>query len=151
MTDATFLYVVWALVLGAISAVSLPLGSLVGLNVRFQPRYIAVFAAFGAGALIAALSVELVAPTAFALTEQNHAEGSEHALTNFFSLLAGGVLGGILFVVLDALVNSKGGYLRKTSTTLAYLAKRRGEDIRELMGAVRDVAPFDPALCSNCT
>ncbi len=37
MTDATSVYVVWAVVLGAVSAVSLPLGSLVGLNVRFQP------------------------------------------------------------------------------------------------------------------
>jgi hypothetical protein len=33
MTDATFVYVVWAQVLGAVSALSLPLGSLVGLNV----------------------------------------------------------------------------------------------------------------------
>jgi hypothetical protein len=56
MTDATLIYVLWALTLGAVSAVSLPLGSLVGLNVRFQPRYIAAFAACGAVALIAALS-----------------------------------------------------------------------------------------------
>ena len=37
MTEATLGYVVWALVLGAISAVSLPLGALVGLNLRFAP------------------------------------------------------------------------------------------------------------------
>ena len=69
MTDGTITYAVWALTLGAVSAVSLPLGSLVGLNVRFNHRHIAIFAAFGAGALIAALAVELVAPTALALTE----------------------------------------------------------------------------------
>ncbi len=34
MTDATFVHVIWALVLGGISAASLPRGSLVGLNVR---------------------------------------------------------------------------------------------------------------------
>jgi len=142
MTDATLVYVVWALVLGAVSAVSLPLGSLVGLNVRFQPRYIAILAAFGAGALIAALSVELVAPTAFALTEQNHAAGSEHAYAHFFAMLAGGVLGGLVFVMLDTVVNKKGGYLRKTSTTLAYLAKRRRESVSKVMGAVLEVPPF---------
>ena len=54
MTDLTLTYVFWELTLGAISAVSLPIGSLVGLNVRFSPRSIAIFAAFGAGALIAA-------------------------------------------------------------------------------------------------
>lgn len=143
MTDLTLTYVLWALTLGAISAVSLPIGSLVGLNVRFSPRYIAIFAAFGAGALIAALSVELVAPTAFALTVLNHESGSGHAYANFFALLTGGVFGGVLFVALDTVVNNKGGYLRKTSTTLAHVAKRRRESVRQMMQAVFEVPPFD--------
>ena len=50
MAEATLMYVVWAVVLGAVSAVSLPLGSLVGLKIRFKERYIAILAAFGAGA-----------------------------------------------------------------------------------------------------
>jgi zinc transporter ZupT len=53
-------YLIWAVVLGAISAVSLPLGSALGLQTKPRPIYISVLAAFGAGALIAALSVELV-------------------------------------------------------------------------------------------
>ncbi len=137
------MYVIWALTLGAVSAVSLPLGSLVGLNFRFHARWIAMFAAFGAGALIAALSVELVAPTALALTESESAAGAELARTNFFALLVGGVLGGILFVALDSVVNGKGGYLRKTSTTLAHLAKRRRKDVQKVLGGVLKVAPFD--------
>jgi zinc transporter ZupT len=142
MTDPTLSHVLWALALGAVSAVSLPLGSLIGLNLRFSARSIAIFAAFGAGALIAALSVELVAPTATALTETNH-EGEEHAYANFSALLIGGVLGGLLFVALDAVVNQQGGYLRKTSTTLAHSAKRRRESVRLLIEAVRGVRPFD--------
>jgi CRP-like cAMP-binding protein len=143
MADTTLLYVVWALALGAVSAVSLPLGSLVGLNVRFPQNTIAIFAAFGAGALIAALSVELVAPTALALTESDHGTGSSHALEEFFALLVGGVIGGLLFVTLDSVVNKKGGYLRKTSTTLAHMAKRRRQEIQQIMGEVLKVPPFD--------
>ncbi len=143
MEDSTLMFVVWALTLGAVSAVSLPLGSLVGLNVSFKPRYIAIFAAFGAGALIAALSVELVAPTAIALNEPEHAAGAGHARANFFALLVGGVLGGMLFVALDAVVNKQGGYLRKTSTTLAHMAKRRREEVHEMMQEVLEVRPFD--------
>ena len=60
-------YLIWATALGAISAVSLPLGSLVGIQTNLRPRLISTLTAFGAGALIAALSVELVAPTVFAL------------------------------------------------------------------------------------
>ena len=125
MADATLLYVFWALTLGAVSAVSLPLGSLVGLNIRFNERYIAIFAAFGAGALIAALSVELVAPTAIRPHRIGTRGTAESARAHFFALLVGGVLGGLLFVMLDAVVNEKGGHLRKTSTTLAHMAKRR--------------------------
>ena len=137
------MYVVWALILGAVTSVSLPLGSLVGLHVRFPSRYIAILAAFGAGALIAALSVELVAPTAFALTEPSHSGSGQHAYAHFFAMLVGGVLGGLVFVGLDAVINKKGGYLRKTSTTLAYLAKRRREKVQKEMCAVLEVRPFD--------
>jgi hypothetical protein len=61
MDYLTTTHLVWAVALGAISAVSLPLGSLVGLQTQLRPGYISALAAFGAGALIAALSVELVA------------------------------------------------------------------------------------------
>ena len=156
MTDPDIiLYALWALTLGAVSAVSLPLGSLVGLNVRFPPRYVAAFAAFGAGALIAALSVELVAPTALALTEPAHGAGAGDALTHFFALLVGGAVGGVLFVALDAVVNQKGGHARKTSTTLAHMAKRRREEVGRMMKGVLEARPFDalpdemaPALAS---
>jgi zinc transporter ZupT len=141
MTDQTLLQFLWAMMLGAVSAVSLPLGSLVGLNVRFKPRLIAIFAAFGAGALIAALSVELVAPTATALVEAGVTDRDARA--NFFALLIGGLLGGCPFVTLDSVVNKKGGYLRKTSTTLAHTAKRRRDETRRLMASVFQTQPFD--------
>ena len=66
-------YLVWAMALGGVSALSLPLGSLVGLNIRLRPIYISVLQAFGAGALIAALAVELVAPTVLALGDPHGA------------------------------------------------------------------------------
>lgn len=139
--DATPTHLLWAIVLGAISAVSLPLGSWVGLNVRFELRQIALFAAFGAGALIAALSVELVAPTAMALT--GPAAESAPARAAFLALIVGGVLGGALFVALDSIVNQHGGHVRKTSTTLAHLAARRRDGVRALMERVLAVRPFD--------
>jgi len=55
-------YLIWAMSLGALSSVSLPIGSLVSLITRPKPKLISTLAAFGAGALIAALTVELVAP-----------------------------------------------------------------------------------------
>ena len=45
--------------------------------------------------------------------------------------------------MLDAVVNKQGGYLRKTSTTLAHMAKHRREELRKVMRSVLDTPPFD--------
>lgn len=105
--------------LGGLSAVSLPLGSVVGLNTHLRSTVISVLQAFGAGALVAALSVELVAPTVMALV----GEVGTHAgdpVTAFYALIAGATLGGVLYFLLDQLVNAHGGFLRKTATTVTY-------------------------------
>ena len=83
-----------------------------------------------------------MAPTAIALTEAGHTDVG-HARANFVALLGGGVLGGLLFVTLDAVINRQGGYLRKTSTTLAHMAARRRDEVRKVMQAVLEAHPFD--------
>jgi zinc transporter ZupT len=132
-------YLIWAIMLGAISAFSLPLGSVVGLQTKLRPNTISVLAAFGAGALIAALAVELVAPTVFALHGDNG--GSQHGdpYTNFYGLIAGAVVGGCLFVILDRLVNSYGGFLRRNSGTIAYFTARKHDRQVQLL---KELAPF---------
>jgi len=132
-------YIVWAILLGTISAVSLPLGSLVGLRTKPRPAVISVLAAFGAGALIAALAVELVAPTVLALGENAEASHHGNPHTHFYALVLGAVMGGCLFVVLDRIVNAHGGFLRKTSQTIAYFtARKHKRQIEEL----KNMAPF---------
>ncbi len=123
-------YLLWAVALGALSAASLPLGSAVGLALRPRAVVSATLGAFGAGALIAALSVELVAPTAAAVA---HAEHGAEARTAFFALLAGGAVGGILFAVLDRALAERGGFLRKTSTAIAHVTRHRARRRREML------------------
>ncbi|QDU03668.1 ZIP Zinc transporter [Gimesia chilikensis] len=143
MTELSIVHLLWALILGAISSVSLPLGSFIGLKIKIRQGYIAIFAAFGAGALIAALSVELVAPTCFALSEESHGETQGLARDNFYALIVGGILGGLLFITLDSLVNDKGGYLRKRATTLAHYAARRRENVQKKLKGVFEIHPFN--------
>lgn len=61
-------YVIWAGILGALSAVSLLIGSLIGVTARLPRAAVGLLAAFGAGALLSALAIELVAPTIAAFT-----------------------------------------------------------------------------------
>ncbi|MDA1191656.1 MAG: hypothetical protein O3A46_08245, partial [Candidatus Poribacteria bacterium] len=97
-------YALWALALGAISATSLLLGSILGLLWKPKPVVTAAFIAFGGGALLAALSVELVAPTAMAVIGRGAGgpEGETHGgdpLTALIALLIGSAVGGVLFVI----------------------------------------------------
>lgn len=129
-------YFLWACALGALSAASLPLGSWVGLRFGFSPRQISILAAFGAGALLAALSVELIAPTTLALS----AESAD--TTSFFVLMAGCVIGGLAYVGLDHLVNQQGGFLRKTSTLMRYYQRAAAAEQEELLGRLASVPLF---------
>ncbi|MFM8518540.1 MAG: cyclic nucleotide-binding domain-containing protein [Nevskiaceae bacterium] len=118
-------YVIWAGLLGALSAVSLLLGSLIGVSTRLPRAAVGMLAAFGAGALLSALAIELVAPTiaafAGAATELERAREIGH----FLSLVVGCAVGGAVFVFLDQLVNARGGYLRKTAYVMSKVAIER--------------------------
>ena len=129
-------YLLWACALGALSAASLPLGSWVGLSVRFKPRQTSVLAAFGAGALLAALSVELIAPTTLALASES---GDPLA---FFVLIVGCIIGGITYVGLDHLLNRQGGFLRKPSTLLRHHQRTAAREQEEVLARLASVPLF---------
>ncbi|MGH9778759.1 MAG: hypothetical protein ACRD5I_10155, partial [Candidatus Acidiferrales bacterium] len=87
-------YAWWAFLLGALAASALLLGA--GAAMVWKPRagLTAAMTAFGAGALGAALSVEIVAPHAMAVLgrEAGGPEGATHGgdpVTSLFVLLVG--------------------------------------------------------------
>jgi CRP-like cAMP-binding protein len=133
MENALWQYLSWAAILGTLSAVALPMGSLIGINTRLRSLYISILAAFGAGALIAALTVDLVAPTVQAISQQARAGHHGNPYQNFVSLIIGAILGGILFIVLDQIVNAHGGFLRKTATTLTYFRTSKRHRMQKLL------------------
>jgi zinc transporter ZupT len=102
---------------GALSAASLPLGAAAGIWLKPGERTTAAVMAFGAGALLCALTLELVAP-ALALFPDDEAEG-------FKWLAIGAVIGCVLFVGLDHLLAQMGGYLRKHATVSSRLKHLR--------------------------
>ncbi len=126
-------YLMWAVGIGLVSAVSLPLGSYLGLRRLPGPTVLSFLAAFGAGALITALTIELVAPQVLALSAENtHGD----SLKAFWALIVGLPVGGVLFVLLDQLLNAHGAFLRKTASILNHFRRRphlhAGEMLEEL-------------------
>ena len=103
---------VWAnaLIAGLISSCSMPLGSLTALVWSPKNRALAFLIAFGGGALLAALVIDLVGSA----TEKGH----------IIELVVGSVIGSLFFTFVNQMVNSSGGFLRKPSTTLSHLTQQ---------------------------
>ncbi|KZK75103.1 MAG: hypothetical protein A3K90_02955 [Pelodictyon luteolum] len=116
-----------AFLIGLVSAVSLPLGTLTAMFWRFSNKTLAILMAFGAGALLAALTVDLVVPS---LEE------------GLFPMVASGcIAGSLLYLSLNSVINNRGGFLRKTSTTLSYFNHRREQKFTRLGGTFKRI-PF---------
>lgn len=119
MTDSPVWTAFW---MGIVSAVSLPMGAVTARFWRPSDRITAVLMAFGGGALLAALTIDLVA----AALERGH----------FNYLALGAVGGGLVFVLLNQAVNDFGGFVRKTSTTFYHLRRQKHRRIRRIIGQV---------------
>lgn len=98
-----------AFLLGIVTAVSLPIGAALGIWCKPSQRVMAAIMSFGAGSLLAALTLELVEP---ALKK-----------SGFPPLAIGLVLGGTLFVVFNQILCQHGGFLRKPATRLRHMVR----------------------------
>jgi CRP-like cAMP-binding protein len=114
---------------GILSASSLPMGAITSIFWSPRERVVAVMMAFGAGALLAALTIDLV--------------GNALSEGHFYSLAAGCIIGGILFDILNFTINSKGGFLRKTATTINHLKQRKVKHYRYLVDKMSRVHLFN--------
>lgn len=117
-----------AFLFGIISAVALPLGALLALKWTPKPKVIASMMAIGAGALLAALTIDLVAVS----VDKGH----------FYPLAVGMVTGGIFFVLLNKIVNSKGGFLRKTATIITHITTKKNDRQKKLIDRLSKVSFF---------
>ncbi|MCF6204564.1 MAG: cyclic nucleotide-binding domain-containing protein [Methylococcaceae bacterium] len=117
-----------ALSYGIVSACSLPLGCLTTLFWTPSDRALAFLMAFGGGALLAALTIDLVASTL------NKGD--------FYPLAAGCILGGLIFIVLNQIVNNFGGFVRKASTHVHHIQKLKQHRFKGIFTALKRIDVF---------
>lgn len=125
--------VLLACLTGFVSAVSLPMGSAIGLATRPNARITSSLMAFGGGALLFALTIEIVAHS--------------FELAGFWPLAAGCVAGGLLYELLNHGLNSMGAFFRKTATVIRQTAKwraQRAETILKKLLGVPMLQTLDP-------
>ncbi len=119
------IYISWAFLLGVMCSVSLLIGALFGIYFKMPKRVVGLMAAFGAGALLSALAIELVAPSIDAFMQASSSETRARDVRNFFHLVVGAFVGGIVFVLLDWVLIAHGGYLRKTAYLISKIMHER--------------------------
>ncbi|MBO9999922.1 MAG: cyclic nucleotide-binding domain-containing protein [Cyanobacteria bacterium SID2] len=115
----------WA---GIISACSMPLGSLTSLFWHPRNRILAFLMAFGGGALLAALVIDLVGSA----TEKGH----------LLELVIGTISGSIVFTLTNQIINNSGGFLRKPSTTLLHLTQKEARRFEQRVSRFKRIDLF---------
>lgn len=104
---------------GIISAVSLPMGAIIALMFRPSHTITSAIMAFGSGALLAAVSFELLEPAL------------EHG--GIIPLAIGFTVGAVTYVIMNGLLNPSGGSLRKGSTVAKFLREQKRDEVEELL------------------
>ncbi|MEA5536630.1 cyclic nucleotide-binding domain-containing protein [Crocosphaera sp. XPORK-15E] len=117
-----------AFLYGIISACSMPLGSITALFWTPVSRMISFLTAFGGGALLAALVIDLVGSA----TEKGH----------IFELVIGSIMGSLFYTIVNQLVNNSGGFLRKPSTTLSYLTQQDSRRFQQRLLSLKRIDLF---------
>ena len=85
--------------------------------------------AFGAGALLSAVTIDIVAPSV--------------ELGEFKWLAIGAVIGGLVFEGLNRVINARGGFLRKASTSMTFLRDREQRRRRRILDELERIDIFD--------
>ncbi|MDJ0954531.1 MAG: cyclic nucleotide-binding domain-containing protein [Acidimicrobiia bacterium] len=118
-----------AFLLGVISASSLGLGAFTARLWKPTNFVLGLLTAFGAGALLSAVTIDIVAPAV------------DH--DGFGWLAVGAVVGGLAFEILNRTINARGGFLRKASTSITFLRDREQKRIREILDDLERIDIFD--------
>jgi CRP-like cAMP-binding protein len=97
-----------------------------GIAFLFRPsqRVVAIIMAFGTGALIHALAIELASESAERLAHRAHISG----VASWAWVAAGFLGGGLLYVLGNRAISSQGGDLRHPATTRLYLLEKKREE-----------------------
>jgi ZIP family zinc transporter len=125
-----------ATLFGFIGGTALLIGAFLGLYLKISKRTIAMIMAFGAGVLICTLSFDLM--------EEAYKRGG------FDSVTIGFLIGALLFIVGDWLVDRRGGHIRKIGHSKKYMAKNvssvDSSGMAIFIGALLDGIPESAAI-----
>ena len=130
---------------GIASAVSLPIGAGIGIYFRPGKTVTSAMMAFGAGALLFALTIELFGHVL-------HIAHEQHNPNIVYVTAVGAIIGALIFDFFNQLLNNRGAFLRNLSNTKRYLGRTKLLTARRIVqqlspvSLLRKLPPGDMAL-----
>jgi CRP-like cAMP-binding protein len=129
---------------GIISAISLPLGALIGIWLKPGRKINSILMAFGGGALLFALTIELFGHV------PHYVE--LHGNPMIWVVVSCAILGGLLFSGLNALLNNYGAFMRRLSSARHYLERvkhKRSRKYIKRLSKIRILNELPPELMAE--
>ncbi|MCU0453726.1 MAG: cyclic nucleotide-binding domain-containing protein [Bacteroidetes bacterium] len=118
-----------AVLLAVLAMASLIVGVAVGLFLKPSQRTNAIIMAFGTGALIQALALELAYEGAERLVRQGH----PNDLTPWLWVASGFLVGGLIYYVVNRLLDERGAALRHPALAKQYVLKKKRQESEALL------------------
>lgn len=116
-------------VIGLVAASSLMIGAALGIYVKAPRRVVAAIMAFGAGALIESLAIELAAGGAERLIMEEHLP----PMVGWFWIALGFVVGGTVYSAANIAMDNFGAAVRKAASLRAYVRRARREKATDML------------------
>ena len=110
------------------SAASMPMGTITSQFWQLSERLVGALIAFGAGVLLSATVLDLVADA----IEEGH----------IGELVIGSILGSLFFTTVNHFVNKFGGFLRKPATTIAHVKHQQEQQFQQFLSNVKRMDVF---------
>ncbi|MDB9525181.1 cyclic nucleotide-binding domain-containing protein [Oscillatoria sp. CS-180] len=114
-----------ALLQGFLGASSLVIGAVLGICWKPDRVVTAAIMAFGSGTLLAAIAFDITQPV--------------FAMTGFWPILIGFVLGGALFTIIINYIDDQGGFIRHPSSSRRFFYHHRQEETSEVLDEIAHV------------
>jgi CRP-like cAMP-binding protein len=121
--------VIGSLIVGIIATLSLPLGAALGIYLNVSKKFVAIVMAFGAGALIQALAVEL----AFGSAEHLIVTEKMHWGIGWLWVALGFTVGGLVYSGANLALDNMGAAMRKAATARNYVRRLRREKATDML------------------
>ncbi|MEX2354183.1 MAG: cyclic nucleotide-binding domain-containing protein [Gammaproteobacteria bacterium] len=129
---------------GIVSAIALPIGAFLGMWLRPGRKVNSIFMAFGGGALLFALTIELFGHV------PHHVE--THGAGVIWVVFAGAVIGGVIFSSLNLILNNYGAFMRRFSSARNFLERlkyKRSRLLIETLGRIKVLNELPPELMAD--